>query len=34
MARRYMSVESLTKARMTVIEGDNEEVSKELVATA
>ncbi len=34
VARRYMSVESLTKARMTVIEGDHEEVRGELVATA
>jgi putative transposase len=34
VARRYMGVESLTKARMRVIEGDVEEVRGELVATA
>jgi transposase-like protein len=34
VARRYMGVESLTKARMKVIEGDREEVRGELVATA
>lgn len=36
VARRYMGVESLTKARMKVIEGDGEEVRVrgELVATA
>ncbi len=33
-ARRYMGVESLTKARMAVVEGDREEVRGELVATA
>lgn len=34
VARRYMGVESLAKARMSLIEGDGEEVRKELVATA
>jgi putative transposase len=34
VARRYMSVESLTKARVRVIEADREEVAGELVATA
>jgi len=34
VARRYMGVESLAKTRMTVIEGDREEVRGELVATA
>jgi len=34
VARRYMCVESLTKARMKVIEGDGQEVRGELVATA
>jgi putative transposase len=34
VARRYMGVESLAKARMTVIDGDGEEVRGELVATA
>jgi transposase-like protein len=34
VARRYMGVESLAKARMSGIEGNGEEVSGELVATA
>jgi transposase-like protein len=34
VARRYMGVESLTKARLKVIDGDGEEVRGELVATA
>jgi transposase-like protein len=34
VARRYMGVESLAKARMSVIEGNGEEVRGELVATA
>lgn len=34
MARRYMGVESLAKARMSLIEGDQEEVVGQLVATA
>jgi putative transposase len=34
VARRYMGVQSLAKARMRVIEGDGEEVRGELVATA
>ena len=34
VARRYLSAESLVKARMSVIEGEGKEVSAELVATA
>ena len=34
VTRRYMGVESLAKARMSLIEGDQEEVVGELVATA
>jgi transposase-like protein len=34
VARRYMGVESLAKARMSLIEGNREEVRGELVATA
>jgi transposase-like protein len=34
VARRYMGVESLAKARMSLIEGEGEEVRGELVATA
>jgi putative transposase len=34
VARRYMGVDSLAKARMTIIEGEGKEVIGELVATA
>jgi len=34
VARRYMGMESLAKARMSLIEGDGAEVRGELVATA
>lgn len=34
VARRYMGVESLAKTRMSLIDGDGEEVRGELVATA